>query len=151
MMAWISENFPIIASVAVGFLAFLSALINFSRERNAEAKNMKILKAYAEIYSLLPNEVASKNDIEILISHLIRKQLDKSTRKADPSSIILLIIIAVGGGILVYYLATWAIQQGSGFLYVLFWILFWVTLFFIAALFIAGWASLYKTDDKSKK
>ena len=126
----------------MAIFSFLSSFINFFKEQNVEAKDIKRAKDYIEIYSALHGEIQAKKNIELLLTQLTQEMVERNSRKLNTSNIAAIIFVAIVGGGLSYLLAFWATSI-SGFWAVLIWIAFSAVFLFTIALSIVGWTSRY--------
>ena len=149
MKNFIIENSALAAGILVAFLSFLSSLFNFMKDRNIEAKQIKRIKQFTEVYKELPNDSQAKKNFEVLINQLSDKLLIQHTRKVNSITVSAVIIIALLGGGVSFLLASVA-NNTAGFISVLFWVLFGCVTIFTIALSATGWATRYNNASRSK-
>lgn len=147
MFNWLADNVPAVSGIAVATLSFLTSLFNLRMEQSTEKKDMKKLKQYAEIYSVLPEESGAKRNIDSILKYLSEKVLEQEKRKVNVANVIAAILLALVGGGLSYLVASWAAKI-NGFFSIVLWILFAVIALFTILISITGWVSRYNQPSK---
>lgn len=148
-MSWLLDNMPLISGVVVAFLSFLSSFIKLLSERNIDAMGIKKLRAYADIYSLLPDNINDKDNIEKLLNQETERVFKQTSKHINIANIVLVIMVAILGGGLSYLFALWATSSDIMIFAILAWLLFAIVVIFTLGISIAGIASIYD-EPKSR-
>jgi len=147
---WLANNIPLISGVGVALLSFLTSFASFLGGREGTDKQVKRIKEYATIYSMLPKDSIAKGNIEQLLDALTQKAMEQVSRKVNSSMIAAMIFSAVVGGLISFLLARWA-MNAFALWSILLWILFTLIALFTISLSIIGWTLRFSGSKSSKK
>lgn len=151
-MEWVSQNLAVISGVLVPLLL---AVVGPMLERDGGGRDLKRIKRYAQLRSMLVDGSEAASNLDSLLAEetgvLVDRNLPRVGRKLDGSNIAAIVFVSLIGGAASFGLVTWA-QHTVGFWSGVLWFAFYGwTVFILLLVFIGGSSSFYKKKTAEEK
>lgn len=149
---WVSQNLAVISGVLVPLLL---AVVGPILERDGGGRDLKRIKRYAQLRSMLVDGSEAASDIDSLLAAetgaLLDRNMPRVGREIDGGNIFAIFCVSLLGGAASFGLVTWA-QHTVGFWSGVLWFVFagWTVIILLLVL-IGGSSSFYKKKTTEEK